>query len=57
MVLYVLDPRAAAEAIRAEGLEIVREPTPFGGPDGPLVGFGKDPDGYLIELLQKPAKP
>lgn len=55
IVLYVPDPKAAAEAIRAEGLEIVREPTPF-GEGGPIVGFGKDPDGYLIELLQKPAK-
>jgi lactoylglutathione lyase len=57
IVLYVPDPMAAADAIRAEGLEIVREPAPFGGPDGPIVGFGKDPDGYLIELLRKPAKP
>lgn len=55
IVLYVPDPRAAAEAIRAEGLEIVREPAPFGD-GGPIVGFGKDPDGYLIELLQRPAK-
>jgi len=55
VVLYVPDPVAAAEAIRAEGLEIVREPTPF-GEGGPIVGFGKDPDGYLIELLQRPSK-
>ena len=55
VVLYVPDPLAAAEAIRAEGLQIVREPTPF-GEGGPIVGFAKDPDGYLVELLQKPAK-
>ncbi|MFA7264079.1 MAG: VOC family protein [Caulobacter sp.] len=53
VVLYVPDPQAAADAIRAEGLEIVREPTPYGSPDGPVVGFAKDPDGYLVELLQR----
>lgn len=56
IVLYVADPVATAAAIREAGFEIVREPTPFGGPDGPLVGFAKDPDGYLVELLAKPAK-
>lgn len=56
IVLYVADPKATATAIGEAGFEIVREPAPFGGPDGPLVGFAKDPDGYLVELLAKPAK-
>ncbi|MCF8506588.1 MAG: VOC family protein [Caulobacter sp.] len=54
IVLYVPDPQAAADAIRAEGLEIVREPTPIPSLGGAVVGFAKDPDGYLVELLQRP---
>ncbi len=56
IVLYVPDPKAAAEAIRADGLEIVREPTPIASLGGAEVGFAKDPDGYLVELLQRPAR-
>lgn len=56
IVLYVPDPVAAADAIRAEGLEIVREPTPIPSLGGAVVGFAKDPDGYLVELLQRPAR-
>lgn len=56
IVLYLPDPKAAADAIRAEGLEIVREPTPIASLGGAVVGFAKDPDGYLVELLQRPAR-
>lgn len=56
IVLYVPDPKAAADAIRADGLEIVREPTPIASLGGAVVGFAKDPDGYLVELLQRPAR-
>ncbi len=56
IVLYVPDPTAAADAIRADGLEIVREPTPIASLGGAVVGFAKDPDGYLVELLQRPAR-
>jgi lactoylglutathione lyase len=53
IVLYVPDPRAAADAIRAEGLEITREPTPIPELGDAVVGLAKDPDGYVIELLQR----
>ncbi len=56
IVLYVPDPAAAAAAIRADGLEIVREPTPIASLGGAVVGFARDPDGYLVELLQRPMK-
>ncbi len=56
IVLYVPDPAAAAAAIRADGLEIVREPTLIASLGGAVVGFAKDPDGYLVELLQRPMK-
>ena len=53
IVLYVPDPAAAADAIRAEGLEITREPTPIPELGDAVVGLAKDPDGYVIELLQR----
>ena len=53
VVLYVPDPQAAADAIRAEGLEITREPTPIPELGNAVVGLAKDPDGYVIELLQR----
>jgi lactoylglutathione lyase len=51
LVLGVPDAKAVADRIRAEGLEIVREPTQSKVSPS-IVGFAKDPDGYLIELLQ-----
>jgi len=53
IVLYVPDPPAVADAIRAEGLEIIREPTPIPELGDAVVGLAKDPDGYVIELLQR----
>ena len=52
LVFYVTDPKAVAAAIRAEGCEITREPTPLPSFGNAMVGLGKDPDGYVIELLQ-----
>ena len=51
LVLGVPDAKAVAGRIRAEGLEIVREPAQSKVSPN-IVGFAKDPDGYLIELLQ-----
>ena len=56
IVFHVPDAAAAVEAIRAEGLEIVREAATSPGMGGALIGFGKDPDGYLVELIQRPAR-
>ena len=56
LVLYVTDPKAVAEAIRADGLEITREPAPIESLGGAMVGLAKDPDGYVIELLQAPVQ-
>jgi len=50
-VLQVKDAKAAVDRIRAEGLEVMREPTKSKA-SGNIVAFGKDPDGYMIELLQ-----
>lgn len=55
LVFYVTDPKAIIERIRAEGLEVTREPAPFPGMGGALIGLAKDPDGYVIELIEAPA--
>lgn len=52
LVFYVEDPAAVAASIRDDGCEIVREPAPVPELGDAVVGFAKDPDGHLIELLQ-----
>jgi lactoylglutathione lyase len=54
LVFYVTDPAGTAERIKRAGGVMTREPAPFGD-DGMIVGMGKDPDGYVVELLQAPA--
>lgn len=51
VVLQVKDAKAVVDRIRAEGLEVMREPTKS-KVSGNTVAFAKDPDGYMIELLQ-----
>jgi lactoylglutathione lyase len=55
LVFYVTDPSAIAARIRADGLEITREPAPIESLGGAVVGLAKDPDGYVIELIEAPA--
>lgn len=55
LVFYVDDAKAIAEAIRAEGLAITREPSTLPGFGEMLIGLAEDPDGYVVELLQQPA--
>jgi lactoylglutathione lyase len=54
LVFYVPDPVALSDAIEAEGLEIIRKPAPVPELGGAVVGLAKDPDGYIVELLQAP---
>ena len=54
LVFYVADPVGLIEAIRADGLEITREATPIESMNGAVIGLAKDPDGYVIELIQAP---
>jgi len=49
LVFYVTDPVAITARIRADGLEITREPAPIESLGGAVVGLAKDPDGYVIE--------
>jgi lactoylglutathione lyase len=55
LVVHVVDPAVTVEAIRAEGLEIVREPAPIPELGNLVVGLAKDPDGYVVELLKASA--
>jgi lactoylglutathione lyase len=52
LVFYVTDPKACIEKIRREGLEIVRDAEPVPELRNAVVGLAKDPDGYLLEILQ-----
>jgi lactoylglutathione lyase len=54
LVFYVVDPKEISDRIKAEGLEIVREPAPMASMGGALLGLAKDPDGYIVELIQRP---
>ena len=51
IVTRVKDPVALAAKIKAAGFEITREPQPSAQVGGAIVGFAKDPDGYMLELL------
>ena len=55
LVFFVTDPAGLIEAIRADGLEITHEPAPAQTMGGAMLGMAKDPDGYVIELIQAPA--
>lgn len=52
LVFYVPDPKDLAARIRAEGCEVVREPEPVPELGDVVVGFARDHDGCLIEILQ-----
>ncbi len=55
LVFQVKDAARLIEGIRAEGLAITVEPKVYPGMGGSIIGMGKDPDGYVIELIQAPA--
>lgn len=56
LVFYVPDTAAMLEDMRAANYVIHMEAKPLEILGGAIVGFAKDPDGYLIELIQKPPK-
>jgi lactoylglutathione lyase len=55
LVFYVADPKAVAQRVREVGCEVTREPEPLPSFGNTVVGLAKDPDGYVVELLQAPA--
>jgi lactoylglutathione lyase len=55
LVFYVTDPAAIAAKVRAFGLDVTREPAPIDSLGGAVICLAKDPDGYVIELIEAPA--
>jgi len=54
IALGVPDVAGRCAAIRAAGGRIVREPGPVKG-GSTVIAFVEDPDGYRIELIERPA--
>ena len=53
LVFYVHDPAQIIELIRKNGGKIDREAKPIEALNGTVVGLGRDPDNYVIELLAR----
>lgn len=53
LVFTVDDAAAIIERIRAFGGRVDREATPIDVLNGQIVGLGRDPDNYVIELLER----
>jgi len=53
LVFYVDDPAAVIARIRERGGRIDREATPHEAVDGAIVGLGRDPDNYVVEVLER----
>lgn len=53
IAIGVPDVYAACDRIRAAGGRITREPGPVAG-GSTVIAFVQDPDGYKIELIQRP---
>ncbi|MFN4005354.1 MAG: lactoylglutathione lyase [Hylemonella sp.] len=53
IAIAVPDAYAACERIKAAGGQVTREPGPVKGGDT-VIAFVTDPDGYKIELIQRP---
>ena len=54
IAIGVHDAHAACEKIRANGGQVTREAGPVKG-GSTVIAFVTDPDGYKIELIQRPA--
>ncbi len=47
------DVAAAIERMRAMGSKIDREALPHAALNGTIIGFARDPDNYVVELIQR----
>jgi lactoylglutathione lyase len=56
LVFYVTDPVAVMDRVLAAGGRVLLPPTAIAQLGGAVVGLAKDPDGYVIELLQAPSQ-
>jgi lactoylglutathione lyase len=56
LVFYVDLLQDNIDRIKSSNHEIVQQPTLYESMGGATIAFAKDPDGYLVEMIQKPAK-
>ena len=56
LVFYVTDPAAIAKRVREAGGEITREPAATPSFNNAVIGMCKDPDGYVVELIEAPKR-
>lgn len=56
LVFYVNDAAATLDAVRAANYRVEIEAEAHEKLGGAIIGFAGDPDGYRIELVQKPPK-
>jgi lactoylglutathione lyase len=54
LVMFVDDPKACTERVRAEGLAVIREPSASPEMGGAIIALAKDPDGYVLEFISRP---
>jgi catechol 2,3-dioxygenase-like lactoylglutathione lyase family enzyme len=52
LVFYVPSAGAVIEAIGARGLQILAAPAPQAAFGNTIVGFARDPDGYVLEIIE-----
>jgi catechol 2,3-dioxygenase-like lactoylglutathione lyase family enzyme len=55
LVFYAPSATALIEGIRGEGLQILAEPVAQPAFGNVVVGFARDPDGYVIEVIEEAA--
>jgi catechol 2,3-dioxygenase-like lactoylglutathione lyase family enzyme len=55
LVFYAPSARALIDAIRGEGLQIIAEPSAQPAFDNAVVAFARDPDGYVLEIVEDAA--
>ena len=56
LVFYVDETAATLDAMRDAGFAVESEATAYESMGGAIIGFARDPDGHLLELIQKPPK-
>jgi catechol 2,3-dioxygenase-like lactoylglutathione lyase family enzyme len=54
LVFYVPSASTLIEAIRARGLQILAEPSAQAAFGNTVIGFARDPDGYILEIIESP---
>jgi len=55
LVFYAPSATALIDGIRAEGLQILAEPVAQPAFGNVIVGFARDPDGYVLEFIEDPS--